>query len=169
IILPGIITRELGGKRFAIWLAGLSVFIAPTYLAGGNLLTSNCCLEVLLWMGCVYFAILAAKHNEPRYWLWFGVIAGIGLEEKYSIMVLGLGVAIGLVLTEQRRFLLNKWIWIGGAAAFLIFLPNLIWNVANDFPFVQLMRNVKAEGRDIVLSPWEYFVQQVLLIHPLTS
>ena len=120
-------------------------------------------------MGCVYFAILAVRHNEPRYWLWFGVVAGIGLEEKYSILILGLGIIIGLVLTSQRRFLLNKWIWIGGAAAFLIFLPNLIWNVANDFPFAQLMRNIKAEGRDIVLSPWQYVAQQILLIHPLTA
>jgi hypothetical protein len=169
IILTGMITRELGGTRFAIVLAGLSVLIAPIYLSGGNLLTSNCCLEVLLWMGCVYFAILAAKRNEPRYWLWFGVIAGIGLQEKYSIFVLGVGVVIGLILTDQRRFLFNKWIWIGAAAAFLIFLPNLTWNVANDFPFVQLMRNIKAEGRDVVLSPWQYFVQQILLIHPLTA
>src|ERR1051326_700459 len=169
IILTGMITRELGGRRFAILLAGLSVFIAPIYLSGGNLLTSNCCLEVLLWMGCVYFAILAAKRNEPRYWLWFGVIAGIGLQEKYSILVLGAGVVIGLIFTDQRRFLFNKWIWIGGAAAFLIVLPNLIWNVANDFPFVQLMRNIKAEGRDVVLSAWQYFVQQILLTHPLTA
>ena len=168
ILLTGEITRELGGRRFAIWLAGLSVFIAPIYLAGGNLLTSNCCLEALLWMGCVYFAILAVRHNEPRYWLWFGVVAGIGLEEKYSILILGLGIMIGLVLTAQRRFLFNRWIWIGGAVAFLIFLPNLLWNVANDFPFVQLMRNIKAEGRDIVLSPWQYVAQQILLIHPLT-
>jgi hypothetical protein len=119
-------------------------------------------------MGCVYFAILAVRQNEPRYWLWFGVVAGIGLEEKYSILILGVGIMIGLVLTAQRRFLFNKWIWIGGAVAFLIFLPNLLWNVANDFPFVQLMRNIKAEGRDIVLSPWQYIAQQILLIHPVS-
>lgn len=31
------------------------------------------------------------------------------------------------------------------------------------------MRNIKAEGRDVVLPPLEYFVQQTLLIHPLTA
>jgi 4-amino-4-deoxy-L-arabinose transferase-like glycosyltransferase len=169
IILTGLITRELGGKRFAMLLGALAVFSAPIYLSGGNLLTSNCCLEVLLWMGCVYFAILAAKRYEPTYWLWFGVVAGIGLEEKYSILVLGLGIVFGLLITNQRRFLFNKWIWIGGITAFLIFMPNLLWNVAHEFPFVQLMRNIKAEGRDVALSPLQYIAQQILLINPLSA
>ena len=98
------ITRELGGKRFAVVLSAVTVVIAPIYLSGGSLLTANCDLEVLLWMGCVYFAILAVKREEPRYWLWFGVVAGIGLEEKYSILVLGFAVVVGLLLTRQRRF-----------------------------------------------------------------
>jgi hypothetical protein len=73
------------------------------------------------------------------------------------------------LLTAQRRFLLNKWIWLGGVAAFLIFLPNLLWNVANHWPFVQLIHNIKADSRDVLLSPWQYFSQQMLLIHPLSA
>ncbi len=169
ILLTGQITRELGGKRFAVALSALTILLAPIYLSGGSLLTSNCCLEVLLWMGCVYFAILAAKRGQPRYWLWFGVVAGIGLQEKYSIAVLGFAIVVGLLLTRQRRFLLSKWMWLGGAVAFLIFLPNLLWNVAYHWPFVELMRNIKTDGRDVVLSPWQYFSQQILLVHPLSA
>ncbi len=168
IVLSGMIAREFGGSRFAVVLTALAVLIAPIYLSNGSLLTSNC-LEPLLWMGCVYFAILASKRNEPRYWVWFGVVAGVGLQEKYSIAVLGFGIVIGLLLTAQRRFLGTKWFWMGGAAAFLIFLPNLLWNVANDWPFVQLMRAIKAEGRDVALSPWQYFTQQNLLLHPFNA
>ena len=120
-------------------------------------------------MGCAYFAILAIKRNEPRYWLWFGVVAGLGLEEKYSIAVFGLGIVVGMLLTEQRRVFLNKWIWLGGLAAFLIFLPNLLWNIRHDWPFVQLMRAIRAEGRDVVLGPFPYFFQQTLLVNPLTA
>jgi len=168
IILSGMIARQLGGRRFAVVLTALAVLISPIYLSNGSLLTSNS-LEPLLWMGCVYFAILAVKRDAPRCWLWFGVVAGIGLQEKYSIAVLGFGIVIGLLLTEQRRVFWNKWIWIGGAAAFLIFLPNLLWNIAHDWPFVQLMRNIKASGRDVVLSPWQYFTQQILIGHPLNA
>lgn len=166
IVLTGVIARELGGKRFAVVLSAVTILVAPIYLSGGSLLTSNCDLEVLLWMGCAYFAILGVKRDRPRYWLWFGVVAGIGLEEKYSILVLGFAIVLGLLLTQQRRFLLDKWIWLGGLAAFIIILPNLLWNVANHWPFVELMRNIRANGRDVVLSPWQYFSQQILLIYP---
>jgi hypothetical protein len=169
IILTGLITRELGGKRFAVALSALTILIAPIYLSGGSLLTTNCDLEVVLWTGCLYLAILAVKRDEPRYWLWFGALAGIGLQEKYSIAVLGFAVVVGLLLTGQRRFLFNKWMWLGGLAALLIFLPNLLWNIANHWPFAQLIHNIKADGRDVVLSPWQYFSQQMLLVFPLSA
>ncbi len=168
VILTAMIARELGGRRFAMVLAALAFIAVPMYLNDGSVMTTNC-LEPLLWMGCVYFAILAIKRENPRYWLWFGVVAGIGLEEKYSIAVFGLAIVAGLLLTDQRRVFASKWIWFGGALAFLIFLPNFIWNVQNHWPFAELMRNIKAEGRDVVLSPAGYFVQQVLIANPILA
>jgi hypothetical protein len=167
VVLTAMIAREFGGKRFALLLSAVAFVIAPIFLSDGSLVTTNS-LEPLLWIGCVYFAILAVTR-DARYWLLFGVMAGLGLEEKYSILVFGFGIVIGLLLSPQRRFLLNKWFWLGGALAFLIFLPNLIWNVRNDWPFVQLMQNIRAAGRDVYLSPLEFFAQQILLVHPLNA
>ncbi len=83
VIQAAVLARELGGRQFALLLAAVTVAVAPQYLSNGSLLTTNC-LEPLLWMGCVYFAILAIKRNDPCYWLWFGVLAGIGMEEKFD-------------------------------------------------------------------------------------
>ncbi len=168
VVLTGIIARELGGRGFALLLSALAFIAVPIYLSDGSLLTTNC-LEPLLWMGCVYFAILAIKRGDPRYWLWFGVVAGIGLEEKYSIAVLGFSIVVGLLLTEQRNVFSKKWIWLGGALAFVILLPNVVWNVRNHWPFAELMHNIKADGRDVVLSPAAFFAQQVLIVHPILA
>ncbi|HZQ95067.1 MAG TPA: glycosyltransferase family 39 protein, partial [Candidatus Sulfotelmatobacter sp.] len=168
VVQSAVLARELGGKRYALLLTAICVVIAPQYLSNGSLLTTNC-LEPLLWMGCVYFAILAVKRRNPHYWLWFGVIAGLGLEEKYSIAIFGLGMVAGLLLTEHRHTFLNKWIWIGGVAAFLIFLPNLLWNAQYDWPFMQLMRSIRAEGRDVVLGPVDFFVQQTFLVNLIAA
>jgi Dolichyl-phosphate-mannose-protein mannosyltransferase len=168
VVQTALIAREFGGRRFAVLLSAMCVVVAPQYLSNGSLLGTNC-LEPNLWMGCAYLAVLAIKRRDPRYWLWFGVIAGIGLEEKYTIALFGLGIVLGLLLTEQRRFLLDKWIWVGGLAAFCIFLPNVLWNIHNHWPFLQLMHNIRAEGRDVVLGPGQYFIQQAILIHPLTA
>lgn len=166
VIQAAVIARELGGKVFALSLAAVTIVIAPQYLSNGSLLGTNC-LEPNLWMGCTYFAVLAIKRNDPRYWLLFGVVAGIGMEEKYTIALFCFGMVVGLLLTEHRRVFLNQWIWLGGLVAILIFLPNLLWNIHYDFPFLQLMHHIRAAGRDVLLSPSEYFVQQTLLVHPL--
>jgi hypothetical protein len=167
VVQTAVLGRELGGRRFAMLLSAICAVVVPQYLSNGSLLGTNC-LEPNLWMGCAYFAILAIKRNDPRYWLWFGVVAGIGMEEKYSIAVFGFGIVVGLLLTEQRRVFLDKWIWLGGLAAFLIFLPNLLWNIHYDWPFVQLMHNIRADGRDVVLGPINFLLQQILLANPLT-
>jgi hypothetical protein len=167
VVQTAVLARELGGRRFAVLLSAICAVVVPQYLSNGSLLGTNC-LEPNLWMGCAYFAILAIKRTDPRYWLWFGVVAGLGMEEKYSIAVFGLGIVVGLLLTEQRRAFLDKWIWLGGLAAFLIFLPNLLWNIHYDWPFVQLIHNIKADGRDVVVGPIQFFLQQLLLVNPLT-
>ena len=167
VVLAALIAREFGGRRFALVLTAIAVLIAPIYLSAGSLLTTNS-LEPLLWMGCTYFAILAIKR-DGRYWLAFGLIAGLGLEEKYSIAIFGLGIVIGLLLTKHRRVLIGKWFWMAGSLAFLIFLPNIIWNVRNHWPFLELMHNIRVSGRDVQLTPVQFFMQQVLLLHPLTA
>jgi len=168
VVQTAVLAREFGGRRFALLLSAIAIVIAPQYLSNGSLLGTNC-LEPNLWMGCAYFAILAIKRNQPSYWLWFGVIVGIGLQEKYSIALFGFGIVIGLLLTEQRRVFLNPWIWIGGLAAFLIFLPNLLWNIHYHWPFLELIHNIRVEGRDVILPFPQYFFQQTLLIDPITA
>jgi 4-amino-4-deoxy-L-arabinose transferase-like glycosyltransferase len=173
VVQTALIAREFGGRRFALLLSAIAIVIAPQFLSNGSLLGTNC-LEPNLWMGCAYFAILAIKRAEtdekaPRCWLWFGVVAGVGMQEKYSIAVFGFGVVIGLLLTAQRRVFRNRWIWLGGLAAFLIFLPNLLWNLHYHWPFLELMRNIRAEGRDVVLPLPQFFLQQTLLLDPITA
>jgi Dolichyl-phosphate-mannose-protein mannosyltransferase len=168
VVQTAVLAREFGGRRFALLLSAVTVVIAPQYLSNASLLGTNC-LEPNLWMGCAYFAILAIKREQPRYWLWFGIVAGIGLQEKYSIALFGLGMVVGLLLTPQRRVFLHCWIWLGGLAAFLIFLPNLLWNVHYHWPFLQLMHNIRADGRDVILPLPQYFFQQTLLVHPFTA
>jgi multisubunit Na+/H+ antiporter MnhE subunit len=168
VVQAAYIARELGGKTYAMLLTAVTILVAPQYLSNGSLLTTNC-LEPNIWMACAYFIIIAIKRQQPRQWLWVGVFAGIGLEEKYSIAFFIVGIVVGLVLTAQRRVLLNKWIWIGSVAGLLIFLPNLLWNIRYHWPFLELMHNIRAEGRDVALPAGEYFLQQALLIHPLTA
>jgi hypothetical protein len=167
IWMTGLITRELGGGRFAQALAALCVACAGIYLILFHLFTMNA-FEPLLWMGCAYVVILIIKTGDQKLWLWFGVLAGIGLENKYSMAVFGFALVVGILLTPERKALASKWIWMGGLIAFLIFLPNLLWNVQHHWPFLELMRNIKASGRDTVFTLLGYLKAQMFLMTPLT-
>jgi hypothetical protein len=74
----------------------------------------------------------------------------------------------GMLLTPERKAFAHKWIWLAGLIAFVIFLPNLIWNIQHHFPFLELMRNIRASGRDMVFTSAGYLKSQIFLITPLT-
>ena len=168
VIQGAAIARLVGGGPFARILTAVCIAGAPTYLSDGSIFTTNS-LEPLLWMGCVYFAIRAVKEENPLCWVWFGLIGGLGLEEKYSMGVFLVGISLGLLLTPARRWFLRPMFWAGIAVAGLVFLPNVIWNMAHDWPFFEVTRNLKATGRNVALSPARYFMEQWLLTHPLAA
>ena len=167
VALTGLITRELGGKRFAQGLAAVAALVAPAILASDNLLTMNA-FEPLFWMGCAYLFIRIVRTGNQKLWIWFGVVAGLGLENKHSMLIFGAGMVVGLLLTPERRAFTKPWIWAGGAIAFLIFLPNLWWNIRHHFPFLEVLANIRRSGRDVPLGPLAFFAEETLTLLPLT-
>jgi hypothetical protein len=166
VAVAGLIARDLGGERFAQGFAALATLTAPGVLGVDGFYSMNA-FEPLFWMGCAWLLIRIVKSGRQRLWICFGALAGIGLENKYSMGIFGAGVVLGLLLTAQRRELASKWLWIGGAIAALLFLPNLLWNVQHHFPFVELQNNIHRSGRDVALSPLAFLGQEALAMHPL--
>jgi 4-amino-4-deoxy-L-arabinose transferase-like glycosyltransferase len=166
-MLTGMIARELGGQRFAQGLAALCLLAAPGFLALDNFLSMNA-FEPLFWMGCAYLVLRIIRTGNAKLWPWFGVVAGVGLENKHSMLIFGFGLVAGMFLTRDRRWLRSPWFWVGGAIAFLIFLPNLLWNVQHHFPFLELQANIRRSGRNVALSPWTFFTEESLAMLPLT-
>ena len=168
VLLTGLITRELGGGRYAQILACIAVIVAPLYLGLGNLLTMNA-FEPLFWMGGALVLIKLARGGSPKLWLLFGLLAGIGLENKHSMLFFGFGVLAGMLLTPERHLLHSRWFWAGGLVAFLIFLPNLAWEFRHGFPTLELLRNVQRSGRNVSVGWASFLAQQILIMQPLTA
>jgi purine-cytosine permease-like protein len=95
--------RELGGNRFAQILAALAVLVAPGFLAIDNLLSMSS-FEALLWTGCAYVFVRIVRTGKQKLWIWFGLLAGIGLENKHSTLIWGAAIVAGLLLTPQPEF-----------------------------------------------------------------
>jgi Dolichyl-phosphate-mannose-protein mannosyltransferase len=164
IVLTGLIARELGGKRFAVFLACVSVLMAPVILNNATRLSMNP-FESLFWMGCVYFLLRAINGDEPRLLVWCGVMLGLGLENKHSTAFFFVSLLAGLLLTSARQLILTKWFWIAAGIALLIFLPNLLWQMQHHFPTLEALRNVKATHKNVELPPLHFFQQQVFMLN----
>ena len=165
-MLTGALARQLGGRRFAQGLAALAVLVAPGYLAVDSYLSMNS-VEPLLWMGCALVLIRIIRSGNVRLWIWFGVLAGLGLENKLTMLLFGFALIAGLLLTAERRWLANRWFLLGGLAAFLIFLPNLIWMIDHHFPHLELLANIRRNQRNVALTPLQFVGQQILTMQPL--
>src|SRR3984893_6714311 len=161
-----LIARELGGGRYAQFLAGFCVLVCPAVLSVDSLMTMNA-FEPLFWMGCILVVARILRTGDSRIWLWFGLLAGLGLENKHSTLSFGFAVTIALLLTHHRREFAKKWIWIAAAIAFAIFLPNLIWQIRHHFPTIEDLENVRREGKNVVLGPLAFVKEQILTQHPI--
>lgn len=167
VFLTGLLARELGGGRFAQALACLSVLIAPLFLAIANFYSMNV-FDQLCWV--VLACILARYCNtaDPRWWIPFGIVAGLGLQNKISVLFLGFGVVVALLLTHHRAVFRKKELWLGGALALLIFLPHLIWQAAHGAPTLEFMHNATTL-KNTATSPIQFFLGLVVEMHPLNA
>jgi 4-amino-4-deoxy-L-arabinose transferase-like glycosyltransferase len=165
VLLTGLIAKELGGKRFAQLFAGLCVLLAPLHLALNSFYSMNA-FDILFWTATVYFITLWIKWKDPGMWILLGVVLGLGLQNKISVLWLGLGLAVGLVLTKYRRSFLTRGPWLAGGIAFLIFLPHVIWQTRNGWPTLQFMAGATG-SKMLTVSPLAYLGSQVMEMNPL--
>jgi hypothetical protein len=167
VAITGLIARELGGGAWAITLSCAAWLCALFNLAVGNFFSMNA-FEPLFWMGCIYLLVRIINGGSPTLWLWFGVLVGLGLENKHSMVFFGAGVFVALLVTPERRYLAEKWIWFGGLIAFAIALPNILWQAQHDWPTYELLSNIAHSDKNVALSPAQFILQQIVFMNPGT-
>ena len=166
ILITGWIVRELGGRRYAQFLAGTAMLLCPIYLTMDNFLSMNA-FEPVFWMLCVVISLRIVRTGNVRLWPWFGLVAGIGILNKHSMLIFGLAFVLALAVSRQRAMLRTPWIWLGAfCISSLIFLPNFLWEIANDWPTIEILRNVDRVKNAHVTS-LQFIAQQAFLVHPL--
>jgi hypothetical protein len=150
--------RQLGGKRFSQVLTALSIIAAPVLLGSGRYFSMNA-FDHLFWSLAFYILILIIKQDNPKLWPLFGLISGLGSLNKYSMLFLGFGLVGGLLLTTHRKHLINKWFWLGGFIAFIVFLPHLIWEISYKFPSLEFIQNA-SQVKNIPMTPLQFLLGQ---------
>ena len=149
IYITGLITRKLNGSFTAITLACLAIALAPEFLGTGTIYSMNT-FDWLFWTLAYYIVILIInssqtdKEVDKKLWIWLGIVFGLGLLNKISLLWFGAGLLAGLILTPQRKFLKTPWPYITGIIAFAIFSPYIIWNITHNYATLEFIHNASS-------------------------
>jgi 4-amino-4-deoxy-L-arabinose transferase-like glycosyltransferase len=164
VYLTGRLALEMGGGRVAQLLAALAALAAPVFLGLTADYSMNA-IELLVWTAAFLLLHRALHREAPRDWILLGVVLGLGLLNKISVLWLGTGIAAGLLLTPHRRALLTPGPWLAGAVAAALFAPYLLWNATHGWPTLEFMRNAQQEKMvDVPLGA--FLARQALNANP---
>lgn len=170
--LTGGFAARLGGGRWSQALAMLGACIAPVYLAISHFYSMNI-FDILLWSLAVWQLLGILQRpvddtSQPRRWIVLGIVLGLGLLNKISVLWLGAGLTVGLVATPARRWLRTPWPWLSGAVSMALFAPYLIWQQLHGWPTLEFMAN--ATGQKMVeKSLWMFWGEQLTSMHPFNG
>lgn len=164
VFLTGLITREFGGSKFAQILSAFLVIFSGVVLGATSYFSMNS-FDILLSTLMFYYLIKLINTGNPKLWVMIGLLFGLGLENKLTFLFLGFGLLVGLILTKFRKQFKVKELWYGAVLALIIFLPNIIWQIANHYPTLDFMRNA-AMYKNRPMGLIEFFVQSLLELNP---
>lgn len=164
VALAGLLTWHFGGRRSAQFLAMSAVLAAPVFLGTGNFLSMNS-FEPCLWMGALFVVLRIADGSATgRAWLLFGLLAGLGIENKHSTVFFLIALLAGLLLSPQRRILFTKGCAAGVALLLLLTLPNFLWQVAHQYPTYQFLSTVAHSDKNVRFPPLPFLFEQVKIL-----
>ncbi|MBR5414758.1 MAG: glycosyltransferase family 39 protein [Thermoguttaceae bacterium] len=86
----------------------------------------------LFWIWTAYFGLRSVETNQKRWWLLTGIALGLGIYCKMSIVFLAFSIVFYLLIRSPRRWL-SAGPWLTTAAAVILYLPLLKWNINHDF------------------------------------
>ena len=180
VVASGLMARELGGGRLAQGIAALAALVAPAFVGASALFTMDI-FDELWWTLAALVLVRLLSTYDPRYearqgsrapramptargrlWLLFGLVCGLGLLTKLTILAFGLAVTLGLLLTPARAALRTRWPYLAALLACAFLLPYGAWQVGHDWATLAFWRNYH-HGQDTAT----FLLQVVLLMQPL--
>ena len=159
--LTGMITVELGGKMFAIALACLALIFAPAF-AASEYLFQPVVFDQLWWVLVVWLSAKYSNTFSAKYLYFIGAVIGVGLLTKYTMGFFAGSLLLGILISKQRNLLFTRHIIGAALLAFIIFLPNFLWQLNHHLPVAHHMKMLRESQLDYI-KPSDFILQELLV------
>ena len=161
LILIGLMVKELNGKKYAISLASLAFILSPVFLHV-NTLFQPVCFNQFFWLFSAYLILIIIKRNEPKIWIWIGIVFGIAFLNKYSIVFFIFAFVISLLISQYRKLFLSKYFVLASVLGLIIIFPNLLWQYNHNWPVLYHMKELQ-ETQLVHIGISDFFITQILM------
>lgn len=152
--------RALGGGASAALVAGASVLVGPFFLRSGSLLCIPA-FEPALWTAAALLVVKLEQRASPRLWIALGLVVGAGMLTKHSMLLWAVGLALGAAAGPLRPVFATPWPWLAMVTSALVISPNVVWQIAHDWPSVDFAREL---SRSVLAQlPRPLFVAGIVL------
>lgn len=162
MLLAGLMIRDLGGGRWAQILGAVAVASSPLSNVQGGLFQYET-FDYLCWVLLAFTVLGLLKSDNPRRWLAIGAVIGLGMMNKYTIAFSVAGIIVGVLVTRNRRYLTNRWLWGGALLALVIWLPNLLWEAQNHWISLYFLASIHT--RDVQAGLTSGFLRDQILFN----
>ncbi len=139
VLLTGLMAKEmLPGEnaatgKFSMILIGLAGLTSGAYLRP-CMLFMPVVFDVFYWTLLCWLFLKYINTEKSLWLLWFGAAAGLGLLNKYSVLIFLFAMLPGLLFTKNRRIFTDKKFYLAAGLALLVFSPNIAWQAEHRFP-----------------------------------
>ncbi|MDX1940354.1 MAG: glycosyltransferase family 39 protein [Saprospiraceae bacterium] len=161
LIITALIAREMGGGKYAQFLAAFGMLVSPA-LVRSSWLFQPVIIDVFFWTFSTYFIIKYLQSKEKQNIIYFGITIGLGLLNKYNLAFLLFALVPALLVTPHRTLLWQRQTLWAVLIALLIFAPNLIWQYTHDFPVITHMQEL-ARNQLVNVSSFDFIIDQFLI------
>jgi tetratricopeptide (TPR) repeat protein len=142
---------------FLLW-SGIVIF--------GSLYTYDD-VSFVLWAAVLYLITRMLNGADQRLWLIAGLLLGLGMLTKLTILFLGLAIFLSLWIIPERRWYRQPWIWLGALVALLGAIPYVLWQWSHGWYFLSYASTYA--GRTTHSSPILEFLWNQLLPNNLAT
>jgi hypothetical protein len=164
VFYTGILTKEIGGNKFAQLFAACSLAAMPVTIAFGTFYSMNA-FEPLLAVLLLWIITKMIKAGDVKFWIPAGIVMGLGMMNKHTFGVFIIALLFALILSGKWKLLFNRYFVFGGIISALIFLPNIIWQILNDFPSLEFYRNISTR-KNVYTPPIDFILGQIMYMSP---
>jgi hypothetical protein len=164
VVLAGLMARDMGARRGAQLVAAVA---ALPFVLGGGYQMMYVAFDALAWVLVAFFVIKLLRTEDPRWWIAIGASIGFGMMCKYTMGFFVMSIVAGVLLTDARRYLRSKWLWIGVGLSVLIWLPNLLWQYHHNSVSLDFLNHIHA--RDVRQGRTANFLPQQLMMTGLRA